>query len=214
MSLTQDLAILNKANREKIPGEALEIMDRATEELKEKHLAERSLKVGDQFPEANLIDANKNTVNVASLYAETPLVVLFYRGGWCPYCNMELRAFQQHLEEIKSEGARLVAITPETPDNSLTTAEKNELEFEVLSDIDNRFAKSLGLVFSLPESLKQIYEQFGIDLKKHHQNTDFELPMPATFIIDKGGSVRYSFIDEDYTKRADPAEVITALKNM
>jgi len=115
------------------------------------------------------------------------------------------------LSDFEKKGAKLIAITPETPDNSLTTVEKNDLKFEVLSDIDNKLAKKIGLVFQLPESLQEIYNKFGLDLVKHNQNKDFELPMPATFVRNENNEVIYSFVDEDYTKRADILDILEVL---
>ena len=107
-----------------------------------------------------------------------------------------------------------MAISPETPNVSLSTAEKNELDFEVLSDVGNRVAKSLGLVFSLPEELRPIYSQFGIDIPAHNGDTTFELPIPATYVIASDGTVSLEFVDPDYTQRLDPSKVVDALKQL
>ncbi|MCM5662998.1 peroxiredoxin-like family protein [Galbibacter mesophilus] len=212
MSLTTDLQQLNQNNREKIPNEVLEVMDKATNDLKQKHLAEKTIQKGDTFPNTTLPNAKGEKVSLKELNSDKKLIISFYRGGWCPYCNLELKALQNSLEEFKANGAELVAISPETPDNSLSTSEKNELDFEVLSDVNNVFAKELGLVFGLPEDLKAIYDQFGIDVKKHNENDDYELPMPATFVLDENGKVIYQFVNEDYTKRADTEEILKAIK--
>ncbi|QLE02538.1 AhpC/TSA family protein [Galbibacter sp. BG1] len=213
MSLTTELKQLNQQNREKIPNEALAVMDEATNNLKKDHLAEKTIKEGKSFPYTSLPNAKGKEVNLEELNKNKKLIVSFYRGGWCPYCNLELKALQNSLEEFKANGAELVAITPETPDNSLSTSEKNNLSFEVLSDINNEFAKELGLVFGLPDALKSIYDQFGIDVKKHNNNEDFELPMPATFVLNENGKVIYRFVNEDYTQRADIQEILKALKS-
>ena len=212
MTLTEKLLQANNANREKIPNEFLEIMDAATNDLKAKNLAESALKVGDTISNTTLPNAAGEEVALKNLWAKGPLVISFYRGGWCPYCNIELKALQGSLSQFKELGANLVAITPETPDNSLTTSEKNELSFSVLTDKDNVYAKELGLVIQLPEDLIAIYNQFGINVEKHNGNTDNELPMPATFVVDTNGKVVYSFINEDYTKRGDVEDILTALK--
>ena len=125
---------------------------------------------------------------------------------------MELKALQDILPELGELNTELIAITPETPDNSLTTSEKNELTFFVLSDIDNVYVKSLGLVFQLPEDLQGVYNDFGIDVMKHNGNNDFELPMPATYIVNKDREVIYSFVPEDYTERLDPETILEIIK--
>lgn len=116
------------------------------------------------------------------------------------------------LPELKKLNGELIAITPETPDNSLTTSEKNELTFSVLSDIDNTYAKTLGLVFQLPKDLQDVYNDFGIDVKKHNENTNFELPMPATYIVNKDRQVIYSFVPEHYTERLEPEAILEVIK--
>ena len=140
------------------------------------------------------------------------MVINFYRGGWCPYCNVELREFQKVLPEIKELGATLIAISPELPDNSLSTKEKNELDFEVLSDQGNKVAKDFGLVFEMADELKKVYDKFGLDIPKFNGDDSWEIPMPATYVIDSDGTVKFSFVDADYTVRAEPSDVIEALK--
>lgn len=211
MNLTEELLKANTANREKIPAEILLKMDNATNELVNKGIITDVIKIGDKFPMETLMNSKNEKVSLAEIADNTPLVISFYRGGWCPYCNIQLKAIQKALPALKEKGARLVAITPETPDNSLSTQEKNELEFDILSDIDNKLAKELGLVFQLPKAIQDIYNQFGLDITKHNGNSDFELPMPATFVLDKNGKVTYRFVNEDYTKRAEILDILNAL---
>jgi len=141
------------------------------------------------------------------------VIINFYRGAWCPYCNLELKALQGKFDEFKSLNAQLIAISPQTPDASLSTKEKNELQFEVLSDKENKIAKEYGLVFSLAEEIRPIYLSFGIDLLSSNEDNSYELPMPATYVIDKNKKIVFAFIDEDYTKRCEPQEIIEAIKS-
>tara|TARA_R110002020_G_scaffold110231_1_gene254660 strand:+ start:122 stop:760 length:639 start_codon:yes stop_codon:yes gene_type:complete len=212
MTLTETLKNANQQNRENIPSETLEVMDKATQDLIDNGLSNSALKSGDTFPSAILKNATGKEIKLDDLLTKGPVVISFYRGGWCPYCNIELKALQQALPQIKEAGANLVAITPETPDNSLTTKEKNNLSFEVLSDINNELAREAGLIFKLPKDLLNIYDNFGIDIEKHNKNADFELPMPATYVVDKNGKIIYAFVNEDYTKRADTSAILAALK--
>ena len=138
----------------------------------------------------------------------------FYRGGWCPYCNLELRAYQAVLPEIKAVGAVLVAITPELPDASLSTSEKNELEFEVLTDANSDYSREIGLVFTLPARLRPIYETFGINVEAHNGDGQFDLPLAATFIVDVDGSIASAFVNADYTVRAEPSDVVEVLRSL
>jgi len=212
MNLTQELNEFKAKFKASQPEEIKSVMATATTDLIESKLAENSLGKGDTIPNFSLPNAVGEEVSLDSLLAKGAVVISFYRGGWCPYCNMELRALQQALPEIKDKGATLVAISPETPDSSLSTKEKNELSFEVLSDRNNQLAKKLGLVFTLPESLRPIYNNFGIDIPAYNGDSSFELPLPATYVVATDGTVICSFADADYTTRLDPKEIITALE--
>ena len=214
MSLKDALQKQMAATVERIPQETLAVMTGATEELVASGIAEQSAGEGSAAPAFSLPDAHGEPVASDSLWEEGPVVLSFYRGGWCPYCNIELRALQQRLPEIEALGARLVAITPETPDNALGTQEKNEIAFDVLSDSGNRVASAFGLSFRLPDEVNDIYKnQFGIDLEASNGDASQTLAVPATFVIGKGGRVLKAFVDADYTRRAEPDEVIAALKD-
>jgi len=175
-------------------------------------IAEKSIAKGATFPDFSLANANQESRSLKSLLSNGPLVVSFYRGAWCPYCNLEINALQQRLPEITAAGAQLVAISPQTPDKSVDQVTNSKLTFEVLSDIDNKLARECGLVFTLPESLRPIYNAWEIDIPDHNGNDSFELPIPATYIIDTDGKIRYVFADMDYTKRLEPDIIIEQLQ--
>lgn len=174
-------------------------------------LAAKALKAGDSFPDVTLMDQVGRAIDVAALAADGPLIITFYRGGWCPYCNLELRAYQKVLPEITRLGARLIAITPETPDNALSTAEKNDLAFSVLSDDRGRLADALGIRFELSDAVKSYFVKAGHDLPARNGDDRWSLPMPATYVVDKGGRIALAFVDPDYRKRLEPSEAIAAL---
>ena len=211
MNLTQELDKYKTNFKAKQPEAIKTLMAQATTDLINSKIAEDSIGKGQKLPNFTLPNAVGKKVTLESLLADGAVVISFYRGGWCPYCNMELRALQAALPEIQARGASLVAISPETPDTSLSTKEKNELSFEVLSDRGNIYAKQLGLVFALPKSLRPIYNNFGIDIPAHNGEDTFELPLPATYVVSSDGTIIYSYADADYTKRLDPAEIIEAL---
>ena len=170
------------------------------------------MQVGDTAPNFTLTNAEGKEVSLKDELKKGSVVLTWYRGGWCPYCNLTLHALQEELSNFKANGAVLVALTPELPDNSLTTSEKNKLEFEVLSDIDNKVAKEYGIVFKLiPEVAKSYNEAF--DLKKYNGNESNELPLAATYIIGQDGKIRYAFMDADYRNRAEPSEITAFLAN-
>lgn len=211
-TLTAQLKAQNDQARARLPQESLAVMDDATSTLAASGITDTSLAVGAAAPDFTLPGVNGEQVSLAKLLTDGPVVLAFYRGGWCPYCNLELRALQAALADITAAGATLVAISPQLPDNSLSTAEKLELAFPVLSDVGNVVAREYGLVFSLPEDLRSVYDGFGIDLPAANGDQTFELPVPATFVIDRDGSVAWRFVDPDYTHRGDPADVLAAVK--
>lgn len=211
MNLSESLAAKKAATQKNLPADKWAIMNNSTNALSEAKLSLNALKIGDILPAFNLPNAHSTKVKLDD-FDNDYLVISFYRGGWCPYCNMELRALQDILPELKSLNTALIAISPETPDNSLTTLEKNELSFNVLSDIDNKYAKELGLVFQMPEDLRALYHSFNLNVDVHNGNKDYELPMPATYIINKHQEVIYSFVPEDYTERLDPEIILKVIK--
>jgi len=214
MSLQIELEEMYNGFTKKVPPEVLNLMLDTTRRLVDSGIAERSLKVGEKAPDFELPNPKGESVNLHSLLEKGPVVLNFYRGGWCPYCNLELNAYQKHLPDIEGLGASLVAISPQTPDNSLSTAEKNDLKFDVLSDVGNKTANQFGLVFKLPSELHELYLKFGINIPKANGDDSWEIPMPGTYVIDKDGTVRYAYANADYTKRAEPVEVIAKLEEI
>ena len=210
-SLNEQIRETLRQRRAQAPKEVLKVLQRASDQLAQSNLGSRFLKEGDLAPDFTLPNARTVSVRLGDLLRRGPVVVSFYRGAWCPYCNLELRALQAALPQIRSLGAALVAISPQTPDHSLSTAEKNALEFEVLSDVGNRVAREYGLVFTVPQELRPVYQTWGIDLPKHNGDTSFELPVPATYIVGADRIIRLAFADLDYTRRLEPATIIAAL---
>ena len=211
MSLTDLLKAHADQSAAKFPEDIKAIMRNAVKDLENSKLTTNALKTGDVFPSFSLPNAKGDIIKASNLFNKGSLVVTFYRGGWCPYCNIELKALQDALPQIKEKGAQLIAISPESPDNSLTTKEKNALDFEVLTDKDNGFARDLGLVYKLPDDLVALYNKFGINLENSQGNTNAELPIAATYVLDSNRRIKYHFIQEDYKLRADPLQILKAL---
>ena len=195
-----------------IPEDTLNMMMAELQTLIASGLAESAKKTGDLLPAFNLPNANNEPLDSDSLLSNGPLVISFYRGAWCPYCNLEINALQQRLADINAAGAQLIAISPQTPDKSLDQLNRSQLNFEILSDIGNKLAKECGLVFTLPQPLRPVYEAWQIDIPGHNADDSFELPIPATYIIDQTGKIRYAHVDMDYTKRLEPEIIIEQLK--
>jgi peroxiredoxin len=212
MSLKQELAEYRAGWFKRVPAERQAIMERHIAQLRN-GLAKTALKVGDRAPSIVLSNARGDTVDVGTLLKRGPVVVAFYRGGWCPFCNLELRAFQRLLPDIEAAGASLVAISPEKPDDSLSTAEKNSLTFEVLSDVGQKVGRAFRLVYEFSDELKSAYKEFGLDIPaKNGAPSEWALPISATYIIDRDGVITYAYTDADYRDRADPIDILTILK--
>ena len=184
------------------------------EKLHASDVASNAINTNDSAPDFELANATGKSVKLSDALKKGPVVLSFYRGGWCPFCNLELQALQSRLPQIKALGATLVAITPETPDNSLSTVEKHGLEFEVLSDIGNQVARDYGLLFHVYEEMRPLYLKWGLDVPAHNGDESWELPVPATYLIDRDGIVRSAYVDKDYTRRMDPAQIEEELKKL
>ncbi|MFF9198168.1 peroxiredoxin-like family protein [Streptomyces sp. NPDC014779] len=210
-SLHAELRALHASRGERIPAELLAVMDRAAAELAASGQTDRALAVGEQAPAFALPSATGATVSLDVLLAAGPVVLTFYRGAWCPFCNLALRALQQHHDGITARGARLVAVSPQVPDASLSLTEKHALAFDVLSDLGSDTAKAYGLAFDLSDELAAVYERLGFDLQHVNGGHPRTLPLPATYVLDPEGTVRWSFVRTDYTLRAEPADILTAL---
>jgi peroxiredoxin len=214
MSLKAELDAFRAEFMAKVPPEIRDAMVRADMELAASGIARRALKAGDRAPGFSLPDARGRYVRLNGLLAAGPVVLSFYRGGWCPYCNLELRALQQALPEITRLGATLVAVSPQAPDESLSTAEKNTLAFPVLSDAGSATAKSFGIAYDLAEELRPIYTRFGHALPDKNGDESWVLPIPATYVIDSDGMIALAYVDVDYRNRLAPAEILTALQSL
>lgn len=182
------------------------------EDLRASGILARAARPGNAWPGAPLLDAHGRPFDLVGLVLRKPVIVTFYRGGWCPYCNLELRAWQERLGEVRAFGAELVAVSPELPDNSLTTAEKNGLAFTVLSDPGSALAAALGIRFSLSDTVRPFYEKAGHPLPDRNGDGSWSLPMPATFVVDRGGRIAAAFVEPDYRRRTDPAEALAVLR--
>ena len=166
--------------------------------------------IGDVAPDFMLSNAVGLSVTLSDYLKKGKVVLTWYRGGWCPYCNLTLRRLQLELPNFKAKGANLIALTPELPDKSLSTAEKNNLEFEVLSDVGNQVAKQYGLVFELIPEVAAMYQK-AFDLHGFNGDDSNELPLAATYVISQAGVIEYAFLDADYRNRAEPSEILSNL---
>ena len=196
----------------KRPPETTAVMRAATARLVATGITNQTLREGEKIPSFALPNAAGKTVRSDEVLAKGPVVLNFYRGGWCSYCNIEMRVLQQRLPEIEDLGASLVAIAPELPTKAEATQAKNELTHEVLSDVGNAVSKKFGLVFELPEEIRELYQTMGIDIPDYNGDDTFALPIPATYVVGTDGTVLKAFADPDYTKRLDVEDILEALR--
>jgi peroxiredoxin len=214
MGLQQELDVFKAKFARTAPAGRPALYETKIEELRASFALERGIRTGHQAPDFTLPDPRKREVSLGTLLQAGPAVATFYRGGWCPYCNIQLRAYQAIVPEITALGAQLVAISPQLPDGSLSTAEANELTFTVLSDVGNTVARSFGLVWSLPEELRAALRSNNKALPGINGDDSWELPVPATYVIGKDHRVVLASIDVDYRNRLDPDEILAALKRL
>jgi peroxiredoxin len=214
MSLGQELAAFKAEFARTAPTGRAALYEAKIEELRTEFASESAIGVDDPAPDFALPNATAKSVVLKDLLRSGPVVLTFYRGGWCPYCNIQLRAYQGVLPEITGLGGRLVAISPQLPDNSLDTVNKNTLTFDVLSDVGNKVARQYGLVYALPEEIRAALRSNNKPLPSINGDESWELPVPATFVVAGDQHVALAYIEVDYRKRLEPEALLTCLKSL
>jgi peroxiredoxin len=196
------------------PPEIHPIMERATAELIASGQAGRALKAGDRAPAFTLNDPDGQQVASSDLLAQGPLIISFYRGVWCPYCNLELQALQETLPQFQALGASLVAISPQMAANSRKSQRQNKLDFAILSDTHNDVAAAFGLRFAMPDYLVELYKNLKNDLPAFNGDPSWTLPMPARYVIGQDGIIAYAEVNPDYTLRPEPESMLPVLRKL
>lgn len=176
--------------------------------------ATRALKVGDTIPTFLLPNAEGRLVISDDLLKQRPLVVTFFRGEWCPYCRRTLQALEAALPRIVAASGQLVALTPDTGSHLTATKRGHGLTYEVLSDVDGAVGLQFGVLFRAPEPYRALLSESGIDLAARHGNESWFIPMPATFVVDQAAVIRYAFVNVDFTRRAEPDEIVEVLRSL
>jgi peroxiredoxin len=213
-SLAEQISSFQEGMLPQIPEAALNTLISTTQQLVESGQAERALKTGDHCPDFTLPNAFGALVPLSEKLRAGPLVISFYRGAWCPYCNLEIRALAAQLDQFRQHGADLVAISPQVVDKAAEQATELELKFEVLSDAGNHTARQFGLVFTVPGEVQPIFDAFEFDVPGHNGDDRYELPIPATYIVDQQGKIRYAYVNADYTQRLEPAVIVEQLRKL
>lgn len=214
MSLQEKLDAFKADFEGKAPRQAVEIMRRATAELIASGQAAQALKAGAVAPAFTLSEADGGSLASEDLLARGPLVLSFYRGVWCPYCNIELGALQEAWPAIQATGAQLVSVSPQSLANGRKAKRDKKIDFPMLSDPDGKVSDAFGLRFRLPDDLIELYRTFGVDLPLINEDSSWTLPMPARFVVRQDGVIAYAEVSPDYTRRPDPADLLPVLKQL
>lgn len=197
-----------------LPAEVLDVFDRSITDLLDQGVPTDVINVGDRLDNFTLDDATGTPVSLEQIVETGPAVIVFYRGGWCPYCNLALRTYQRDLlPQLDRFGARLVAISPQSPDQSLSTAEKMELSFTVLSDPASRLAGRIGIAFQQADEVLAAQRQLGLELAQVNAEGATRLPRPTVLVVDQDRVVRFVDVQPDYTARTEVADIVAALAN-
>lgn len=210
-SLTEQLEEKTK-EYSKAPEEIKRDLKSGVDQLRETKLHVTALREGVKLPDFPIRTSNGSLVPIKTLYSQNAIVLKFYRGGWCPYCQLELKAYETLKEKFEEKGAKIVALTPDTYQEIRKTKDELGLSFTIYSDQNNEIAKQLGIAFKVDNKTLEHYKTFGINLEQAHGNNLGELPMPGTYVVDKNGYIRFAFIDPDYTQRAEPAKVLKVVE--
>ncbi|MFB6261945.1 MAG: peroxiredoxin-like family protein [Thiohalorhabdaceae bacterium] len=191
-----------------------EALDRAMGQVRQA-LPDPGLAVGDHAPAFTLPNAFGEEVSLSDQLAEEPVILTFYRGAWCPYCNLELKALKESLPAFRDHGASVLAVSPQTPGKSRKQVREDGFPFEVLNDLDNRVMKAYNLFFRVPDAMVRVYrDKLGLDLADYNGDGRYVLPVPATFVIDREGVIRAAFARVHYKQRMEPAAILEALRSL
>jgi peroxiredoxin len=191
-----------------VPAETQAIHARAIAELRRKNLAANILPLGAKIPEFQLQDHDGKSVSATDLLAEGRLVLCFIRGRWCPFCVGQMEAMNLIVPEIERAGAALIAVSPQTVKQSFFMHDQHRLRFPLLSDAGNQVARQFGLTYRVPELQAEVYRRAFVNLPFANGDESWELPIPATYILDPDGTVLYASANEDYTERPEPADIL------
>jgi peroxiredoxin len=212
-SLSEDLDRFVKEFINTAPDNVQSDFNKGVEEVRASGILDKAINVGDFAPEFTLTNAVGKQVSLYDELHKGPVVLVWYRGGWCPYCNLQLQHIQMKLTEIHQAGGQVIAISPELPDKTMTTKERHSLQFQVLSDTSNEVADCYKLAYTVPSYVVDHYD-LSSKISSYNGDEENRLPLAVTYVIGKNGVVEYAFLDADYKNRATPEEIITVLNSL
>jgi peroxiredoxin len=212
MNLSEQTRQLTENFISGLPQDDQATVQQAFEIILNSNSGDQALRQGNMAPDFQLPNAKGGETKLSDQLQQGPVVISFYRGGWCPYCNLEFKALSDSLPQIRDLGANLIGISPELPDYSMSTVEKHQLPFEVLSDVGNKISREYGIVMEMPAEMRPLYLQWGLDVPTVNGDDSWELPIPATYVIDQDGKITFAYINKNYTERCEPEHIIASLK--
>ncbi|GLR70255.1 peroxiredoxin-like family protein [Agaribacter marinus] len=225
MSLNEQIRESIASFRENLPPELVSLIEQGAGEISAMAIVEHAINVGDKVPDFTLKDRNGSYRSLTEYLTDGPLVITFYRGVWCPFCNMQLAAYNAVLNDIHATGAQLVAITPETENAMEVLAQSNApseakesakrvVDFDILHDAKTEVARKFGLVFELPSSHKRLLDMLSFDVERANGDNSYAFADPATYVVGADGFVKWAFVPNNYRKRAEPEDILKALNNI
>ncbi|WP_298508090.1 peroxiredoxin-like family protein [uncultured Kordia sp.] len=212
MKLQEQLKAVRDATMARMPKSVIDTFTNSIENIRNDQLQQKALQVGDTIPNIPLIDNYGNSIDLKEIQQNEFLILNFYRGGWCPYCNMELREFERLRDAFKKADTDIVAISAELPQLATQTVQKNTISYPILTDRNAAFMKAIGIVFELDEASKKEFDNFGMDFSKIHGNHNNQLPVPAIYVIDRHQKIVFIHFEADYMTRMEPSELLKTLK--
>ncbi len=213
MSLNELMQTYKEKEYKKMPNSDVEVIENSKKTLRESDITKKCLKAGDFIPKFKLNNSEGEEISVEQLLEEGPIVISFFRGEWSPYCTLEIKALQEVLPSIKNENATLIAISPQTQNKTKEMVDNNNITFNVLSDPANKIAKKFGIVYKMSEELASLYKKMGINIPDYTGRDRYELPIPATYVVDTDGKIIYAYIEPDYTSRLEPQSILNVLES-
>lgn len=213
MKLIKELTEIQQSMATQLPEEVLDIMGSSLSEMLNQKLDSNALTVGDTAPDFSLKSTNQNNVNLYELLKTKPVIISFFRGSWCPFCVTELEHYQKNLvTDKKSIATHFLAISPQKTEISSQLCQNNNISLTILSDEGNEVAKKYGLVFTLPDNVRDLYKNLGANLPDFNGDNSYQLPIPATYIIDQNKKIIFSYINVNYMERVDISELQNVLQ--
>ena len=212
--LSEELLELSAMIQHETAPQLQSVLRQFIESLRRQHASERSLRVGDAVHDFTLKDQQNRPIRLYERLERGPVILVFFRGGWCPYCNLTLRAWRYALPDLEFMGGQLLALTPENSTYVQHTVQKNKVDFPVLHDIHSEVARQFGVSVALSSYMASFYRSLGLNLSRRNADVIARLPLPATYVIDRQGVIQYAFVEEDYTQRAEIKDVLQVLEHV